>query len=254
MSTTQRFYDDLADDYHLIFRDWEKAVEDQGRVLDTVIRRRRPAARTLLDCACGIGTQSFGLAAQGWQVTGCDLSPGAVGRARVLAAERAVDLAFHVADMRDLRATIEGRFDVVLAADNAVPHLLSEQDLIAALGEIHGVLVDDGLFVASIRDYDKLRRERPTVMAPQFSEAGAFTHQVWQWLSESHYRIHFYVTRPTNGDFVVRHHTAHYWALQRAEMENALTRAGFTETEWLEPDQSGYYQPMVLAQAGAGRD
>ena len=81
MSTTQRFYDDLADDYHLIFRDWEKAVDRQGQVLDELIRARCPRARTLLDCACGIGTQSFGLAARGWRVTGSDLSPGAIGRA-----------------------------------------------------------------------------------------------------------------------------------------------------------------------------
>ena len=191
MSTTQRFYDDLADDYHLIFRDWEKTVERQGRVLDTVIRSRRPMARTLLDCACGIGTQAFGLAARDWRVTGSDFSAGAIGRARLLAVERGLGVPFLVADMRNLRAVIDDRFDVVLVADNALPHLLSEQDLIAALTEIHGLVVDGGLFVASIRDYDRLRQERPTVMAPQFSDDGSFTHQVWHWFNETHYQMHF---------------------------------------------------------------
>ena len=45
-----------------------------------------------------------------------------------------------------------------------------------------------------------------------------------------------------------------YWALQRSELGAALAHAGFVEIEWLEPDQSGYYQPMVLARADARRD
>ena len=247
MSTTRRFYDDLADDYHLNFRDWEKAVDRQGQVLDELIRARCPRAQTLLDCACGIGTQSFGLAARGWRVTGSDLSPGAIGRARTLAVERGQDVPFHVADMRALRAVIGGRFDVVLAADNALPHLLSAPDLVAALTEIRGLLGPAGLFVATIRDYDRLGQERPTMTPPQFSDDGAFTHQVWQWLSETHYQMHLYVTRAAAGEIVVRHQMTEYWALQRSDLDGALAGAGFGEIEWLDPDQSGYYQPLVLA-------
>ena len=65
------FYDGLAADYHLIYRDWEEAVERQGRVLDGLIREALgEGPREVLDCACGIGTQAIGLAMRGHRVTG----------------------------------------------------------------------------------------------------------------------------------------------------------------------------------------
>lgn len=69
-------YDDLADHYHLIFEDWELAVERQAAVLSSVLHRDCDLAATarVLDCACGIGTQSLGLSKLGFRITGCDLN------------------------------------------------------------------------------------------------------------------------------------------------------------------------------------
>lgn len=60
-ASVARFHDQLAADYHLIYDDWDGATERQGRALDTVIRSALgPAPATVLDCACGIGTQALG--------------------------------------------------------------------------------------------------------------------------------------------------------------------------------------------------
>lgn len=48
-----------------------------------------PPAR-ILDCACGIGTQTLGLAGAGYRVHGTDLSPEAVRRARTASAAAGV--------------------------------------------------------------------------------------------------------------------------------------------------------------------
>jgi hypothetical protein len=60
------FYDALAPHFHLIHPDWEASVTRQGEQLDGVIQEFVPGARTVLDCACGIGTQALGLAARGY--------------------------------------------------------------------------------------------------------------------------------------------------------------------------------------------
>jgi len=55
----QHFYDDLADDYHLIFRDWEEAIVQQGRVLDIEIRSRLPAALQRSDLVAALARAGF---------------------------------------------------------------------------------------------------------------------------------------------------------------------------------------------------
>lgn len=54
---TQRFYDDLAPLYHLIFVDWEASIAWQADILDRLIRDEwGDAVTSVLDVACGIGT------------------------------------------------------------------------------------------------------------------------------------------------------------------------------------------------------
>ena len=60
MSTTE-FYDTLTPYYHLIYPDWEASIGRQSRALDSIIRSAGgPQLKSVLDAACGIGTQSLG--------------------------------------------------------------------------------------------------------------------------------------------------------------------------------------------------
>jgi 2-polyprenyl-3-methyl-5-hydroxy-6-metoxy-1,4-benzoquinol methylase len=69
------------------------------------------------------------VAQSGHKLVGSDLSRTAVAGAQREARRLGVEVQFHVADMRDVSSIPQQEFDVVLAADNALPHLLSEQDL-----------------------------------------------------------------------------------------------------------------------------
>ena len=80
--STERFYDLLARDYHLLYPDWEQAIRAQAAALSGLIEAAHAGAKgTVLDCACGIGTQALGLAALGYTVTGSDISPKSVAGA-----------------------------------------------------------------------------------------------------------------------------------------------------------------------------
>ena len=253
--STRAFYDRLAADYDLIYEEWPAAIPRQAALLDRLIRGELGAAASdVLDCACGIGTQALGLAALGYSVTGSDLSPRAIARATREARARQLRASFRVADMRALARWVPGRFDVVLAADNALPHLLSDQDLAAALQAIAAKLVPRGLFVASIRDYDDALARRPvTWPARLFGEEGRrrIVQQVWEWLDERRYRVHITITRQLADGWRCAHHVGLYRALPRAELTAALQAAGFGVVRWLMPGDSGYHQPLVLARPGA---
>ena len=116
------FYDELAPEYHLIYEDWNTAVEHQSVALDRLVRSRLPDAQSVLDCSCGIGTQAIGLAGHGYNVHGTDVSERALDRARLEAIRRGLDIAFTACDIRNLER-VHGTYDVVMSCDNALPHL-----------------------------------------------------------------------------------------------------------------------------------
>jgi glycine/sarcosine N-methyltransferase len=245
------FYDDLADYYHLIFQDWDQSIQRQAGVLGPLMEGQYPAGPLrILDCAAGIGTQTLGLAGRGHALMGTDLSEAAIARARREAQQRNLAIPFEVADMRDLSGVRESGFDVVLAADNALPHLLTGEDLCRAVQQIGGKLRRGGLFIASIRDYDQAIANRPITPPPAFfqdDEYRRIVHQIWDWTSDRLYTMHLYITQETRNGWTCRHFTSVYRALLREELTSILTRAGFGEVRWLMPAESGYYQPLVLA-------
>jgi glycine/sarcosine N-methyltransferase len=247
----RKFYDDLADRYHLIFQDWTEAISRQAGILGPLIEREN-SARTLriLDCACGIGTQSLGLAQRGHALVGVDLSEPVIVRARREARQRNLPIQFHVADMRNLSSLVETNFDFTLAVDNALPHLLNDEDLAQAVQHISRKLRPGGLFMASVRDYDQIVGQHPAMAPPAFFEDGVHRriyHQVWDWTGDRQYTVHLYLTQQTATGWTCHHFVSAYRALLREELTEALRQAGFVEVRWLMPADSGFYQPLVLA-------
>lgn len=244
------FYNDLAEHYHLIFEDWDRSIERQASVLGPLLESRLgPAPLKLLDCTCGIGTQIIGLARRGHTVVASDVSEEAVRRAERETAKRGLTIEFKVADMRELSSLPESNFDAVLAADNSLPHLLSDADLARALESIATRLRPQGIFAASIRDYDSLLSTRPTFQEPAFySDNGKrrIVHQVWDWQGIE-YTVHLHLAWETDSAWIAKHYATRYRALRRSEFSAVLEASGFHQIEWLTPESTGFYQSIVLA-------
>jgi glycine/sarcosine N-methyltransferase len=252
---TAQSYDELANQYHLIFDNWELSMERQATALSSILQRKCGLTTTarILDCACGIGTQALGLAKMGFRVSGCDLSPQAVERARLEASRRKVSIHFSVANMLDLTSVGESHFDAVICIDNALPHLESAEQLLQAAEQLRATLRPGGLLMASIRDYDRLIEERPVIQGPSFySDQGRrrIVFQVWDWVDTRRYIFHLYITRELATGWETFHTSARYRAIRRDEVIAALTQAGFKNGRWLTEAESGFYQPIVLAEAG----
>ena len=251
------FYDDLAEDYHLIFADWGASMRRQAAALDAVIASELgPGSHAILDCACGIGTQAIGLALLGHQVHATDLSRKAVVRAEREAAARGASLTFGVADLRTLAAQVAGEFDVVLACDNALPHLLRDDELRQAIGNMAAKIRSDGLFLASTRDYDRLIEERPRAEGPRVFDDPAgrrISFQVWDWAEDGRtYQLHQFLMRQSGEEWRTDQYTTEYRALLAADLVTALRYAGFplASIHWHESEESGYFQPIVTARRG----
>jgi len=247
------FYDSFADVYHLVFADWEASMMRQASAIGSILEQEcAVAGATVFDCACGIGTQSLGLAKAGFSVTGADLSAGAVQRARFEAAARKLDIPFYVADMRNLDEIPSAGFDAVICMDNALPHLLNEADLTQAAEQIRAKLRIGGTFLASIRDYDAILARPSVVQNPAFySDDGKrrIVFQVWDWQDERRYVFHIYITRETSAGWANFHGASTYRAVLREEIAGILATRGFANIRWRFPAESGFYQPIVIATA-----
>ncbi|MFS8102989.1 class I SAM-dependent methyltransferase [Lentzea alba] len=237
---TGAFYDGLAGTYDLMFPDWDASMARQASQLAEFI----PAGARVLDCACGIGTQAIGLAMRGHEVVGTDLSPRAASRAVVEASARGVSLPAAAADMRALPFA-DASFDVVLAADNSLPHLLTSDDVLAALREMRRVLRPGGRLVLSTRDYDAIRSERPLSTPPSVGPGRVIWFQLWHWDGDQ-YELEMFQLREAES-WRVLVGKARYWAITRHELTELAERAGFGYGEWF---LHAYYQPLFVAPIG----
>ena len=247
----EQFYDELSENYHLLYSDWNISIDQQGRILEKILLHNRgPVVKTVLDCDCGIGTQALGLAARGYQVTASDISSAAVQRARAEAEKRGLDIRFEIADLRFLEEKIQDQFDAVISLDNALAHLMEERELRRALKSIYGRLEHNGLFVASILDYDAILLNKPRVTPTEiheFSDGRRITFQVWDWQGEERYDLTQYIIVEQNGEAEVYLSRCGYRPIRRYEMSILLEETGFHGVRWLFPDETGFYQPIVLA-------
>lgn len=252
MADVAQFYDELAPYYDQMFENWEVSIRRQAEVLSSLLYEECGGKRPMrvLDCACGIGTQSLGLAMKGFDVTGCDVSCRAVERACSEAAKRGLNIPFSVADMGQLAAIPDSMFDALICMDNSLPHLETDEQLFEAARQAYRKLRPGGAFIGSIRDYDQLVVEQPKILGPSFySDSGTrrIVFQIWDWEDERRYRFHLYITRSTESAWHTCHFTSTYRAVLRSELGQIWEQAGFTNLQWQLPSESGFYQPIFIA-------
>jgi SAM-dependent methyltransferase len=249
-NSNDALYDSMADSYHLIFDDWQETIDRQSVILSRLLRNPSEAG-PILDCACGIGTQALGLANAGFLVEGSDLSAAEVKRAKAEAAIRNLQIDFRVDDMRTLATSPIGKFGAVLAFDNAMPHLDSDEEIHSALTAMRSRLRPGGKLLISLRDYAPLMTERPAMMPPRFYGADGerrIVHQVWDWQDERRYIVHIFISTEAPVErWVTRHFVGRYRAITPEEVAHHANQVGFGQIEVLGPSVTGYYQPIVSA-------
>lgn len=248
--STKGFYDSLAMDYHLVYQNWDKSMTRQAKVIDQLIKKQGlKESTTLLDCTCGIGTQSIGLSQLGYEVYGTDLSPAAIERAQQEAAVRKLSIVFEAVDVKELAQKIKGQFDVVISFDNSLPHLQEREELLLAAISIRAKMKAKGFFIGSIRDYDRLLEEKPTSTLPvKRQQAGmtTITFQLWDWGEDHSYVVHHFTVKGQDDKFETQVRKAEYRAYSRSEISGIFQEAGFQKIDWLMPEQTGFYQPIFI--------
>jgi hypothetical protein len=133
----------------------------------------------------------------------------------------------------------------VLCADNSLPHLLSDEDIIRALGQFLAALKPGGLCLISVRDYAVLERGGVQVR-PHGVRAEKGTRwillQVWEWHGST-YDLHFYFVADDGKDSCVTHvFRSSYYAVSIEHLMRLMVSVGFEQVQRID---NVFFQPVI---------
>ena len=244
----ESFYDQLSPFYKYIFQDWNASVERHAAILDGVICEYFGAdVHSILDAACGIGTQTVGLAEKGYQLTASDISEAAIKRARLEATQRDLNIDFCVADMRNLQQMFQTKFDVVIACDNAVPHLLTDDEIYQAFRQFYQVTSESGGCIISVRDYEAMERGGRKLFPRQVHDTPQgkiVVFDCWEFDGDF-YDITMYIVEDTGQEIVKTNviRSGRYYCVSISKLEKLMKQAGFRNIVTL---KERYFQPLLI--------
>ena len=183
---------------------------------------------------------------RGYHVTASDLSPKSIARARREAEQRHVRIDFSVADMRQAYQHHQRQFDVVLACDNAVPHLLCDADLLCVFRQLYRCTAPGGGCLISVRDYDAVERRGTHVHAYGIRNEGDtrfVLFQMWDFTGPI-YDLTLYCVEDTGGPecrtYVAR---SKYYAVGTNTLIALMTQAGFRDVRRID---ERFFQPLLV--------
>ncbi len=134
----------------------------------------------------------------------------------------------------------------MLACDNALPHLLSDEDILTALRECFRCAVPGGGCLLSMRDYP----ERPptgTELRPhgirEIDGTRLVIYQVWTW-DGPYYDLALCLMEDTGAaDCHTRVFRTRYYAVPISRLVTLMQQAGFERVRRID---DAYYQPVLV--------
>ena len=103
---------------------------------------------SVLELACGTGRIAIPLVKSGLDVTGIDIHPAMLARARSTSLAAKVSVDFIEADMKQF--ALPQKFGLIFVGFNSLLHLLSAEDLVSCFGAVARHLAPGGKFILDI--------------------------------------------------------------------------------------------------------
>ncbi|HJO93732.1 MAG TPA: class I SAM-dependent methyltransferase [Victivallales bacterium] len=241
------FYNKLEPFYHLVFDNWEYSINNQAKQIKQIFKKYTDNhIKNILDVSCGIGTQSIGLASNGYKITASDFSENEINRAKKEAEKRNLDISFSVADMRYAYKHHKKEFDVVLSFDNSIPHLLNDEDILTAFKQFYLCTKHGGYCLISVRDYEKEDLTKTQIKTYGLREDKSkkyFLFQTWEF-KKNICDISMYIIEDTGSKtcktYVMR---SKYYTVTIEVLINIIKKAGFTNIQRID---NMFYQPVII--------
>jgi len=227
LTEVRRFYDDLAPDYDLM-TGFEARLGRDAPLFGEIVRRF--GLVRALDAGCGTGFHSVRLARAGVAVTAVDVSEEMVRRARENASRSGVTIRVVRSSLTEpdglVRPDGAESFDAVFCLGNTLAHMADGRDLTATLENFRGVLREGGTLFVQLLNYERILAGRPELLSAR--KAGNTTFERKYAYGEE--EIIFTVSMSAPGHNRSASVTLH--PLTRPALVGALRDSGYRDISW----------------------
>ena len=243
------FYDEIAGLAIQESDDWLESSRRQTKLISKLIRDRfdMKGPLSILDCSCGTGKAAIGFALDGHKVIGSDICSSEIDLAVSRARRLDLDIDFQVCDFRDLGVEIDRYFHLVYSFDNAIAHVLDLDDLAEVFKAMYSKLYSGGLMLIGVRDHDSIIEQTSASSFPVLLENSLgrkFYFQISDWTEDKKfYNLSLFEDSVGNLDPVAI--TTKMRVITRKDIFDLTSALGWEAAEWLDQDETGYYQPML---------
>ena len=149
-------FEDIGEDFDNLFDDVDDLSNLEAKSLDGIFKTRK--VKNVLDCACGTGIQTIGLARLGYKLFASDISPKMVSLTRKKALKENLDVETKISDFTNLKEWKDIKFDAVINCGNSIPLLPDMESVVESLKSMISLLKKNGTIMISIHNYSKLKK------------------------------------------------------------------------------------------------
>ncbi len=222
-------YGILAKHYDVLMGGWGQALARAEEWLDNILSPL--SVHTVLDCTCGTGLQSIALAKRGYSVTGVDISPAMLRKARENARRAEVVVHWARSDIRSLQNDIKQCFDAVITCGNSLLHLATESDLRQGIRSMFAATRPGGYCFIDVAEYDENLTAQPPFRCQQVRASD--DRQAVFFATKEHtgriVTLNIFVLRETKRGWRTIKRTMELRPPQKSELLHLLTHEGFKE-------------------------
>jgi SAM-dependent methyltransferase len=198
---------------------FEAADEEVGQLL-RLIRRRRGA---VLDLCCGPGRHAVALAKRGFKVTGVDVTPFLLNKARKRARDEKVSVEFVRADMRDF--VRPNAYDVVLSLFTSFGYFDHKDEDKRVLQHLHQSLRPRGVAVVDVMAKERIAAVLQPASATQLADGTLLVERREIFDDWTRIRNEWTVIKGGQAKTFKFHHTLY----SGQELRILLEQAGFAD-------------------------
>lgn len=246
---TSAFYDAIAQYYPYFYRDWDTQMEREGLLLKSLFRGR--GIKRVLDAWSGAGGRAIPLATMDYDVTAADPSEQMLRKAAQLANKRGIRdrIRFMKTDLLHLSDRVTGTFDAVIAKNNALPHLLTDSQIMTAISGFHQLLRPGGLLIIGMRDFAPFMEDRPRFLPGVVHRLRdgreMITFDVWEWHDGPPIlaRQNLFITVGSDNNYKTVKHRVVFRPLSTDEVKVVLLEVGFAQID----DRSERAERLLIA-------
>jgi len=227
-------YTVLAEVYDIL--NPKEDVLSQKAFFETLVKKY--SVLKVLDCACGTGLHLSMFHDMGLTCFGSDLSKDMLERAKQNLAGKYIPL--KVEDFRNLGNSWSETYDMVTCLTTSLPHMLTDDDIVAALTSMYDRLNTGGILVITNGISDSLLNRKPSFIPARVNKNDAF-YFVCEYRDETTMTFHILYIKKTEESFDHLFTSITYNAMKKAVLERCFGQTKFTTVSYYgDYDMSAY--------------